>query len=276
MTRKIIFLDIDGTLTEPGSNVPPVSAVEAIERARANGHYVVLCTGRNYDMLSPLLKYNFDGAIGSSGGYVKVGDKVIFDCPMTENQKEKAFQVIEESGLFCTVECVDGAYTDDAFKEFLKENANEGSNSELLRWREQLESSLGIRSMQEYQGQPVYKIIVMGQDMSQLDEPKKVLGDEFEIVVQDQDQYGIINGEIVNRKFDKGQAAMRVCDYLGVPVQDSIAFGDSMNDREVIEAAGYSVCMDNGSETLKQMADDICPSVTEGGLYKEFEKLGLI
>ena len=34
MKRKIIFLDIDGTLTQPGSNEPPESAVWAIAQAR--------------------------------------------------------------------------------------------------------------------------------------------------------------------------------------------------------------------------------------------------
>lgn len=53
MERKLIFLDIDGTLTEPGKNVPPASAVEAVRAARTNGHRVVLCSGRNRGMLSP-------------------------------------------------------------------------------------------------------------------------------------------------------------------------------------------------------------------------------
>ena len=47
MEQKLIFLDIDGTLTEPGKNIPPASAVEAVCRARKNGHKVVLCSGRN-------------------------------------------------------------------------------------------------------------------------------------------------------------------------------------------------------------------------------------
>ena len=42
MECKLIFLDIDGTLTEPGKNVPPASAVEAVRKARDNGHKVVL------------------------------------------------------------------------------------------------------------------------------------------------------------------------------------------------------------------------------------------
>ena len=83
MERKLIFLDIDGTLTEPGCNEPPESALRAVELAQKKGHKVFLCTGRNYGMLSPLLKYGFDGFIGSSGGYIVCDGQVIYDCPMT-------------------------------------------------------------------------------------------------------------------------------------------------------------------------------------------------
>ena len=35
-------------------------------------------------MLMPLLKYGFDGVVASSGGYIRCGEEVIYDCPMTE------------------------------------------------------------------------------------------------------------------------------------------------------------------------------------------------
>ena len=53
-------------------------------------------------------------------------------------------------------------------------------------------------------------------------------------------------------------------------------FGDSMNDLEMIETVGYSVCMDNGSPALKGKSDLVCPAVEADGLYWAFEKLGLI
>ena len=59
MAEKLIFLDIDGTLTPPGSNTPPESAMRAIRSAQARGHRIFLCTGRNPDMLSPVLRLGF-------------------------------------------------------------------------------------------------------------------------------------------------------------------------------------------------------------------------
>lgn len=276
MEPKAIFLDIDGTLTEPGSNTPPESAIRAIEQARKEGHYVFLCTGRNYGMLSPLLAYGFDGAAASSGGYIECRGEAIYDCPMREDQRRLALDVFKKNGVFATVECMDGAYTDEGFKVFLREHAAEGRNSELLRWREQIEKSLNIRPMGEYRGQPVYKILLICASDRQLIEPRRVLERDFSFCIQDGDEGGYINGELVNRKFDKGRAVKKICDCLLIPVCDSVAVGDSMNDLEMIETAGLGICMENGSSRLKTKADDICPAVGKDGIYNAFLKHHLI
>lgn len=275
MGKKLIFLDIDGTLTKPGSNEPPESALKAVRSAQEKGHYVFLCTGRNYAMLSPLMRYGFDGAVASSGGYIFCKDTVIYDCPMTKAQRELAMEVFRKNGVFRTVECRDGSYTDEGFKEFLRDNAQQGANSELLRWREQIEHALNILPMKQYRNQAVYKLVFMSRSFEQLEEPKRALQEDFEFCIQDTDQYGIINGELVNRKFNKGKGIERVCEYLQIPVNDTIGFGDSMNDLEMLETVGLSFCMENGSRKLKELADEICPSVEDNGLYQGFLKYGL-
>ena len=62
------------------------------------------------------------------------------------------------------------------------------------------------------------------------------------------------------------------CRYLNIPVSDSVGFGDSMNDKEMMETAGLSICMGNGSQAVKALADEICPPVTEDGIWKAFQK----
>lgn len=276
MGKKAIFLDIDGTLTEPGSNVPPESALRAIKLARQKGNLVFLCTGRNRGMLKPLLSYGFDGFIGSAGGYVECEGRLIYGCPMRKEQQEKIFEVLKENGIYRTVECLNDSYTDESFKEFLAEKCSASGNSELLRWRKQIEESLNIRPMSEYAGQPVYKVVVMSPGIEQLRKAEKEIGDEFVFCIQDTDDYGIVNGEIVNRDFDKGRGVRRVCEHFHIPLSDSVGFGDSMNDKEMIEVVGLGICMGNGSETLKKIADHVCGSVTEDGLLKAFEEYDLI
>ena len=136
MNKKLIFLDIDGTLTPAGSNIPPESALKAIRAAQANGHKVFLCTGRNPAMLAPVLACGFEGAVASAGGYVFTSDEVLYDCPMTREQQETGMRLLKEQGVLRTIEAKDATFGDEDLSDFLA-GAGEG-NSELVRWRKAL------------------------------------------------------------------------------------------------------------------------------------------
>ncbi len=295
--NKLIFVDIDGTLTPAGTNVPPDSALLAIRKAQQAGNRVLLCTGRNVDMLKPLLKYGFDGIIGSSGGYVAVripeeekdreaagtyvetlSDvegyyRVLYDHPISREQQEIAVTTLHNNGVFCTIEGKTGSFGDENLKDFL--DGTEGGNSEIERWRKALAGNLGIKPMSQYDGQPIYKVVMMARDLSQFDECRALLEKDFQFVLQDVPAHGCVNGELVNRAFDKGKGCVRAAEYYHVPMSDTYGFGDSMNDLEMILAVGTSVCMENGSPALKEKCKLICPAVTDDGLYKAFDQLGL-
>lgn len=84
------------------------------------------------------------------------------------------------------------------------------------------------------------------------------------------------NGEIIRKDVGKDHGIDVVCHYCGATRQDTVAFGDSMNDYEMMNAAGISVAMGNSCQELKDMADRICESVDDDGIYHEFLRLGLI
>ncbi len=271
---KLVFLDIDGTLTVPGENVPPESAVKAMEMARANGHKMFLCTGRNLGMLSPLLVFPYDGVVSSSGGYVTCGGEVLYDHPMTPEILQHALDVLHSNKVFVTIEGKDQSYADQNLGEFIS-GAAEG-NSELERWRKAIESSLGILPIDQYDGRPIYKLVLMAESTDRINACRAELEEYFGFVVQENTGFGVGNGEIQCKAFDKGTGVRQIAEKLGVSLEDTIGFGDSMNDLEMMETCGTSVCMDNGAESLKKLADYVCPSVTEDGLYQAFEHLGLI
>ncbi len=274
MNKKLVFLDIDGTLTSPGSNTPPESAMRAVQMARAGGNMVFLCTGRNPAMLSPVLALGFDGAVACAGGYVFAGDEVLYDCPMKKEDFEAGMRLLKENGVFRTIEAKDATWGDEDLGDFLA-GAGDG-NSELIRWRKALAEQLNILPMREYDGRPVYKIVIMCKEMKQLEAAKAALEHNYNFVVQDLAARGCLNGELISRQFDKGKGVRIVAEHFGIPLENTIGFGDSMNDLEMIETVGYSVCMDNGSPALKAKSDMVCPAVEEDGLYQAFEKLGLI
>ena len=274
MNRKLIFLDVDGTFTAPGGYIPPESAVRAVKRARELGHKVFLCSGRNYGMLEPLHKYGFDGGIASCGGYIYAGDKVIYDCPLTEDQKEKVISLLSGEGVFLSIEGKDYAYSDERAKDYLKQA--DKRNYYLLSMIEAVWVGLGPKPLTEYDGCPLYKVVYTCADREQLKPAIEALGDELQFIVHDFSEPGCLFGEIINRKFDKGSAVKRTAEALGFDIADTIGFGDSRIDIEMIEAVGTSVCMENGSEFLKERSDLICPSTDDDGIEWAFRKLGLI
>ena len=270
---KLIFLDVDGTLCPSGTNTPPDSALEAMDRARAAGHKLFLCSGRNRDMLEPLFRYGFDGYIASAGGYVVCGEELLFDCPMPPEEVEELMDLLAREGVYRMAEALDGTFSDPGVMDFLAEK--EGG-SELARWRRALEENLGVRPMSEYDGRRVYKLVFLCESPDRLLPVRERYENRYRFVLQDSHVRGLCNGELINRRFDKGRGVRRIAEKLGVPLSDAVGFGDSMNDLELIETAGVGVCMANGSETLKARADWVCPALEEDGLAQAFERFSLM
>ena len=272
--KKLIFLDIDGTLISPGANTPPESALKAIRAAQEKGHRVFLCTGRNRSMTAPVAAYGFDGAIMSAGGLIACGDESIYDHPMSSADRDDLLQALKEGGAFPILEAGDVAYADGQFQDFVAKAGNAGGGSEAKRWKTALEKDLGVLPISRYRGEPVYKITFACLDERQLDAAKARVLDRFQLCLQSLFSSFVL-GEFIQRAFDKGRAIGKVCAYYGVPLSDTIGFGDSMNDLEMIESAGIGVCMENGNTALKARADCICPPVEHDGLAAAFARLGL-
>jgi hydroxymethylpyrimidine pyrophosphatase-like HAD family hydrolase len=63
---------------------------------------------------------------------------------------------------------------------------------------------------------------------------------------------------------------------LGFELQDVYAFGDGLNDIEMLKAVGTGVAMGNGVPEAKEVADYITTDVSEDGIWNGLKKLNLI
>ena len=120
MDNKIIFLDIDGTLIL-GLTAPSPRTVEAVRGARAKGHKVFLCTGRNMPIIGrDILDVGFDGIIASAGSHVEVEGKVLFDSVLPEKTIQECLAVFHAQGMYCRIETAEGIYTDPQMEALLR------------------------------------------------------------------------------------------------------------------------------------------------------------
>ena len=276
MNRKLIFLDIDGTLVAALSSPTP-QVREAIRQARSQGHLVFLCTGRNLPIIGPdILDVGFDGIIASAGGYVSAGDQVLFDSLLPEELVQECLTVFHSHGMFCRIETSEGIYTDPQMEALLCSASPDPANSELIRMQKEIESGINIQKYERYPRNGAYKLCFTSTNLNNVREARRSLGDRFEFVVH---PYGnsttCFNGEIIPRGIDKGTGIELVCRHFGADLKDTIAFGDSMNDAAMLERAGLSVAMGNACDELKALADVVCEDVAHDGVYQEFHRMGL-
>lgn len=275
--KKIVFLDIDGTFTVPLEK-PTELASKAVREARKNGHRILISTGRNMPIVSKdVLEAGFDGVVASAGRYIEIDGKVIRDSVLPEETIQRCLQVFHQFGIYCRIESPEGIYIDGSLQEILTGAQAELSNSELIRMKKELDSDIGVKPYTEYPHKGAYKLGFICTDLADLDKTKPYLEAEFHYVVhpyaQDADCY---NGEIIRKDMDKGEAMERVCEYYGADMADTVAFGDSMNDWQMLECAGTSVAMENSCRELKESADVVCESVENDGVYFEFKRMNLI
>lgn len=277
MKRKSIFLDVDGTLVSGHATMNP-KVVEAINRARQNGHYVFICTGRNKTGIKyELAKADFDGIIASAGSYIEIDNKVIHSVYFNKLLVDKISKVFDENNIYYNYECTDVTYMSKKMVELFIGGVNfESGNIELEKMMQEEFKKFSIQDLSLYNNQDIHKICFIATDQNDVERAKKQLGDDVNMVIHDIFDATTINGELISKVDNKATAIKQVIDYLGIDKKDTIAFGDSMNDYEMINFVECGIAMGNACKELKEVASRICRSVDEDGIYYEFIELGLI
>ena len=84
------------------------------------------------------------------------------------------------------------------------------------------------------------------------------------------------NIEVTAAGVDKGEALLTLADRLGIPRAQTLAVGDSENDRAMLEKAGVAAVMANGMPQIKALADLVTTADCDhDGVAEVFETLGL-
>ena len=87
---------------------------------------------------------------------------------------------------------------------------------------------------------------------------------------------GLMGADVLERRNSKANGLKILCDYLGTEIDSAYAFGDSMNDYEILQAAGVGIAMGNAVLELKEVADYVTDDISDDGIYKACKHFHLI
>lgn len=239
------FFDLDGTLAL--NNQPPAQAdVEAIRAFRAAGNYAFLCTGRSAGYLYPaVLDIGFDGIVAGAGAYITIGDRVVYRNGISPETLEPLLHRFVGTPHTLIME------TERSMIQ-LK------GTPDALHVRDYPCIDNAAQWHERYEDEFVTKLTVYRAPMNE--ELKALVKQELDLI--EHARYY----EVVPRGCSKSNGIRRVLDVIGVPRENTVAFGDSPNDRDMIEFAALGVVMGDGDPAIKAIADVVTLPLAECGV----------
>lgn len=278
--RKIVFLDVDGTITDYHGHVP-ASAKAAIKAARAAGHRVYMCTGRSKAENPPeIWEIGFDGMIGGNGSYVEDAGEVVMHQLITLEQCRHIVDWLHERGLEFYLESNDGLFASEHFREAarpaLRQYAlGKGVTAEEA---EELDTDDVIHGL-------IYGGELYREDLNKVSYILSSYRDHLDAIAEFPDltagTWGgkgehALFGDLGVRGVDKAHAVRVLMEHLGASMADTIAVGDAKVDSPMFEVCAQSVCMGSGGAEAKAAADWVTTDVDDDGMWNAFVHLGLV
>ncbi|MCD8121303.1 MAG: Cof-type HAD-IIB family hydrolase [Clostridiales bacterium] len=258
--KGIVSFDIDMTLLNHADYRVPDSAMRAIEQLRKN-YYVVLATGRDLDTSYSAgyrEMFNPDAIIHLNGTKVEVGGEVIASHFMDRNLVERVLHFAEGKSFAVGLT----AGSEDYFV-----NPEYVTIHDMRRWGS---SDRRFRNPWKLMEMEVRTMTYIGSE-----EGRKQVEEAFpELRLP---PFSSREGaDMIELGSSKAVGLGRLCTYFDIPIEKTVAFGDSMNDMEIIEAAGIGVAMGNADEELKAVADYVTTAIGDDGVWNACVNLGLI
>lgn len=263
--KKAIFFDIDGTLIDCINGHIDLShqVKQAIRRLQQEGHYAFIATGRPYAFLSEaILSFGFDGYILTNGAQVMIGNETIYKEPLDPTFVKNATAEFEQRQIQYMLQSDRYSYMKDEYKEYYQFFDNIGVSRNYLVSDYQLE---------DVQTQKIELLCPNDEAM------------EYCLsLVEQNPEYDYVHSisermfELYSKKNTKATGILTALKHLGIPVEQSYAFGDGKNDIEMLSIVGCGIAMGNASDEVKSYAHQVTDSVLEDGVATGIEKYILI
>ena len=260
MPIRAIAFDLDDTLLRPDTSVSDYTA-DVLRRAASQGIIILPASGRTRDSMWPAVQ-----RIGCASAFISCNGADVW-TPNRELMMQELLPVelahevarfAADRGVYCQT------YSPDRFFYSMRnEYAASYEKSSSLQGEYVGDLTAFIRK-------PVTKMLIM-------DTPER-------IAMLYQEARQLFSGrasltcskayflECNPLRATKGNALKWCANHFDFDMSELLAFGDSLNDVSMLEAAGTGVAMANAREDVKAMGFQVCGSNEEDGVARYIEQ----
>lgn len=262
---KVIFIDIDRTLTDSNKQVPIENRL-AIKKVVDKGILVVLCSGRSFSYAQIKSKEaNASQYLITSNGaqiYDYKEQKSLYENDISKDIASKLLIELKKLNIECILNTSNTRFGTlnlkrkiDKDEHFFK-SINELGNENILQIVAEVKSFHAmdelINKIKEYK-----ELAILNLSKTYLENKK-----------EETNYYADINNYNVN----KGEGIKKFLEMFNIKKEEALCFGDYINDLDMFDACGYRVAMENASKELKVKSDYITLSNDEAGVGYFIEK----
>lgn len=267
---KVIFIDIDGTLVTDENQVPSINK-EQIKKMVSSGKYVVLCSGRNSMYIKKFVKEagTSNYSISSNGSlvYDYKNDEIIYESKIDFNVVKEIWTYAYENKISISLNACNKRYA----SKYVTKNVNT-SEVIILENKEDIDNikDVGIHqiSVNGTDYDKINNIINFATNKQNLDVTNCALG-----LIKKDKNANKYYADLNNKNSNKGNGIAYFLKYMKISNDNTMCFGDHINDISMFKNCKYTVAMKNAMVELKEKAKYITLSNNNGGVGEFLKRM---
>lgn len=259
---KLVATDMDGTLLNDAKEMPK-KTFEIIEELRKKGVMFVAASGRQYHSLLKLFETVKDDIliVAENGALILDKGEVIFKNVISQDHLQEIVAAVRQiPGTRINICGLESAYV---FEKEMQDEIGENIKTyfpvvKMINTLDDLPASEQVIKLAIYDESHRAQETIWG--------GLKHLSHKYQIAVSGAEWVDIMNVGI-----NKGKAIKKLQEKYAIEKEETMVFGDHMNDFEMMKEAYYSYAMANAIPEIKEVANFLAPSNEEQGVISILE-----
>jgi len=241
---KMIVTDLDGTFFRNDKTVSDYTT-DIFVKCRKNGIKLAFATARSSNTQIPVDL--FDGFVKSNGAVVFAHNKIICDKSIPIQLAQRVLVAADNAGISIVAQT----------------NERHCANFNLKEVTGYLDGEIIDFNTIDFEPQKIFAFISNDREIEVL---RSNLSNDLYMNIARDDVAMVMNKEAL-----KSKAVAALADYWGIAQTEIVAFGDDINDIDLLKFSGVSVAVGNAVAEVREITHHICDTNENDGVAKWIE-----